>query len=196
MTIADLRQHGWSSLCLGWRRSGAFDVRDRSICFHGRLPEAYLPSGLRGAMRPPPRSMYPNGLAIRPWRSSLYLRCLCPISRSDGRGFPQTHIRRTRPGDRNCPAGLEPGFYFGQIPNHAPRGESEASWKLPALLHFTDCAVGQRHDFAQLLAAYRPLCCTFLGTGHGAIPPSLSRRLKPIAFTDGTSESRQAYAGR
>lgn len=39
-------QDGWS-LYLGWRVSGAFDV-GTSICFHGPLPEAYLPSGLRG----------------------------------------------------------------------------------------------------------------------------------------------------
>jgi hypothetical protein len=53
--------------------------------------------------------------------------------------------------DGVCLAGGEPLFNFGQIPNHAPGRQRETAWKLAALLHPKDGAVGQRDYFLELM---------------------------------------------
>jgi len=62
-----------------------------------------------------------------------------------------------RTGDRSGSPRGEPCFDFVQIPYDTSRRECEASRELATLFHLIDRAVGERHDFPQLMPPYRAL---------------------------------------
>jgi hypothetical protein len=67
----------------------------------------------------------------------------------------------------------EPSLNLGEVPNHASGRERKAPWKLAALFHAEDCAVGERYHFLELLAPDGPGERPYFRLSHGSTPQSL-----------------------